>query len=163
MTGTAIASRPILRKSGAWITPRAVAQAHKLWLAGVSARQIAAELGGVCSHCAVVSFAKRNGWPGRPSPIVRKPTEAVAAAAKSPAHGKRSPAVRPLAIIAVPPPARTCQWVLQAGKRGQGWLFCGAPAVPGRSWCTDHMRIVFPAVRRTRDHLSLTWLSRPVA
>jgi hypothetical protein len=36
-----------------------------------------------------------------------------------------------------PGPARRCQWIEEPGR------FCGAPSVPGTSWCQAHYRRVF--------------------
>ena len=62
----------------------------KMWDSGLTATQIAEELGGV-SRNAVIGKAHRLGLPARPSPV--KPNEAKAAAAKpQPAAPKPAPA-----------------------------------------------------------------------
>ena len=69
----------------------------KMWDSGLTATQIAEELGGV-SRNAVIGKAHRLGLPSRPSPV--KPNEAKAAAAASaaaPAAPKPAPAPAPAA------------------------------------------------------------------
>jgi len=63
---------------------------RKMWDSGLTATQIAEELGGV-SRNAVIGKAHRLGLPSRPSPV--KPNEPKAAAA--PAEPKPAPAPRP--------------------------------------------------------------------
>jgi GcrA cell cycle regulator len=70
----------------------------KMWDSGMTATQIAEELGGV-SRNAVIGKAHRLGLPARPSPV--KSNEAKAAAAE-----KAAPAPRP-AAAAAPAPAPT--------------------------------------------------------
>ncbi|RYY47627.1 MAG: GcrA cell cycle regulator [Sphingomonadales bacterium] len=71
----------------------------KMWDSGLTATQIAEELGGV-SRNAVIGKAHRLGLPSRPSPV--KPNEAKAAAAAAPAAPKPAPAP---AAPAAPKPA----------------------------------------------------------
>jgi len=68
----------------------------KMWDSGLTATQIAEELGGV-SRNAVIGKAHRLGLPSRPSPV--KPNEAKAAAASNaaPAEPRPAPAPRPSA------------------------------------------------------------------
>ncbi|MCW3848902.1 GcrA family cell cycle regulator [Sphingomonas sp. LB-2] len=69
----------------------------KMWDSGLTATQIAEELGGV-SRNAVIGKAHRLGLPARPSPV--KPNEAKAAAASAPAEPRPAPVPR-----AAPEPA----------------------------------------------------------
>ncbi|MBQ1500432.1 MAG: GcrA cell cycle regulator, partial [Sphingomonas sp.] len=66
----------------------------KMWDSGLTATQIAEELGGV-SRNAVIGKAHRLGLPARPSPV--KPNEPKAAAEPKPA-----PAPRPAPAAAAP-------------------------------------------------------------
>lgn len=51
----------------------------------------------------------------------------------------------PKAGVVLPPtpvaPARTCQWI--EGDVRRVWQFCGAPSMPGFSWCRAHKRRVY--------------------
>lgn len=137
---------------GRWITPRAVARAHRLWMEGVPTLEIGRQVH--ASKNAVIGYARRSGWPRRPNPTQPKGGPSEPASVKSPEpviHPK--PAARPLMHV---PPARTCQWVVAEGHRGDGWVFCGERAVPGRSWCLVHYRRCFAP--RSRGNLS--WLAR---
>ncbi|HVJ02498.1 MAG TPA: GcrA family cell cycle regulator [Sphingomonas sp.] len=69
----------------------------KMWDSGMTATQIAEELGGV-SRNAVIGKAHRLGLPSRPSPV--KPNEAKAEAAPKP-----TPAAAPAPAAAAPQPA----------------------------------------------------------
>ncbi len=73
----------------------------KMWDSGLTATQIAEELGGV-SRNAVIGKAHRLGLPSRPSPV--KANEAKAAAA-APAEPKPAPAPRAAAPAPAPTPA----------------------------------------------------------
>ncbi|WP_343794859.1 GcrA family cell cycle regulator, partial [Sphingomonas trueperi] len=74
----------------------------KMWDSGLTATQIAEELGGV-SRNAVIGKAHRLGLPSRPSPVKSNEAKAAAAAAPAaaaPAEPKPAPAPKP-----APPPA----------------------------------------------------------
>lgn len=75
---------------------------RKMWDSGLTATQIAEELGGV-SRNAVIGKAHRLGLPARPSPV--KPNEPKAAAPAAPAEPKPAPAPRESVAAAPPPPA----------------------------------------------------------
>jgi hypothetical protein len=160
MTGGA--DRQPCARTGLWITPKAIARAHQLWLAGTSTAEIARQVGAP-SKSALIGYSRRADWPRRHNPS--KPHALKGGSVKLPEHGKRVAAVRPLALIArPPPPALTCQWVKTKGHRGQGWVFCDAPAVPGRSWCRDHLLRCYVRPRaRDGSHFALTWLTRAAA
>lgn len=73
---------------------------RKMWDSGLTATQIAEELGGV-SRNAVIGKAHRLGLPARPSPV--KPNEPKAGAAPSaPAEPRPAPAPRETAAPAAP-------------------------------------------------------------
>ncbi|UZK66010.1 GcrA family cell cycle regulator [Sphingomonas sp. M1-B02] len=75
----------------------------KMWDSGMTATQIAEQLGGV-SRNAVIGKAHRLGLPARPSPV--KPNEAKAAAAAAPAAAPAEPkAAAPVAPPPAPKPA----------------------------------------------------------
>lgn len=74
----------------------------KMWDSGLTATQIAEELGGV-SRNAVIGKAHRLGLPSRPSPV--KSNEAKAAAAAAPAVAPAEPKPAPTPKPAAPAPA----------------------------------------------------------
>ncbi|MCA1198180.1 GcrA family cell cycle regulator [Sphingomonas sp. R647] len=83
---------------------------RKMWDSGLTATQIAEELGGV-SRNAVIGKAHRLGLASRPSPVKANTAEAkaapapVAAPAPKPAPAAPAPAPRAAAPVAAPPPA----------------------------------------------------------
>jgi GcrA cell cycle regulator len=74
----------------------------KMWDSGMTATQIAEELGGV-SRNAVIGKAHRLGLPARPSPV--KPNEPKPAAETKPAPAPRAPAAAAEPVAAPPPRA----------------------------------------------------------
>ena len=81
---------------------------RKMWDSGLTATQIAEELGGV-SRNAVIGKAHRLGLASRPSPVKANATEAkpapAPAAAAAPKPAAAAPAPRAAAPVAAPPPA----------------------------------------------------------
>jgi len=83
---------------------------RKMWDSGLTATQIAEELGGV-SRNAVIGKAHRLGLASRPSPVKANTAEAkpapapAAAPAPKPAPAAPAPAPRAAAPVAAPPPA----------------------------------------------------------
>ncbi len=85
---------------------------RKMWDSGLTATQIAEELGGV-SRNAVIGKAHRLGLASRPSPVKANTAEAKAAPAPAPAAAPApkpapaapAPAPRAAAPVAAPPPA----------------------------------------------------------
>lgn len=140
---------------------------RRLWDQGVSAKQIAAALGGGLTRNAVVGKAHRMGLTGRPSPIIRdglprppKPRTPKAAkegreallqarersAQATVAQPPRAAVVRPAPTPPSVPPRlsnRTCAWPI-GDPREPGFHFCGAGGVQvGRPYCDDHTAIAF--------------------
>ncbi|RYD49576.1 MAG: GcrA cell cycle regulator [Sphingomonadales bacterium] len=84
-------------------TDERIESLKKMWDSGLTATQIAEELGAV-SRNAVIGKAHRLGLPARPSPV--KPNEAKAAAKAAPAAPKPAPApAAPVAAASPPEPA----------------------------------------------------------
>ena len=147
----------------------------KLWADGLSASQIAAELGGVTRN-AVIGLVHRLGLSGR---------------AKSPPSAEPRPAYRPsrllagaggdfgfpngAAAVAAPLPEKPqeeealvipfaqrktllqlasghCRWPV--GDPGSGdFFFCGGEAIEGRPYCAYHHRVAYqPPSDRRRHH-----------
>jgi len=155
----------------AWTDDR-VAMLRELWTKGLSASQIAVQLGGV-SRNAVIGKAHRLGLESRPSPIRgggggsrsrrnRAISRAIEARAlrgtmaneelgsetEAPENGEKV-MERPLA-----PPARPisdvkdCLWPI--GDPGEdGFGFCGEDTSPGRPYCATHCAAAYIRKDRT--------------
>jgi GcrA cell cycle regulator len=146
----------------------------KLWADGLSASQIAAELGGITRN-AVIGKVHRLGLSGRaksPSSTAPRPRKA-----RSSGHMLRvsRPQMRGNTALAYdydaePEPEmieipveqrktllqlteKTCHWpVGDPGSGGGDFYFCGGEAAPDLPYCTHHSRIAYqPASDRRRD------------
>lgn len=139
----------------------------KLWLDGLSASQIAKQLGGVTRN-AVIGKVHRLGLSGRaapsqPSRPVFKPVRPARPAAAAPQAPRR--AAEPVREVvaaqpSAPPPARIeqpgtatvltlgahmCKWPI-GDPSSDGFTFCGRRASEG-VYCVDHARVAYqPAV-----------------
>ncbi|MBI1779129.1 MAG: global cell cycle regulator GcrA-like protein [Proteobacteria bacterium] len=95
-----------------------VAELKRLWATGLSARQIAEQLGGVTRN-AVIGKAHRLGL-SQPSPTRMKPRTASA-----PIFAERG-----------------CRWPI--GHPGEnGFHFCGQPSDAGRPYCIEHCSVAY--------------------
>ena len=151
-------------------TDERVEMLKKLWADGLSASQIAAELGGITRN-AVIGKVHRLGLSGRaksPSSSSPRPRKA-----RTSGHMMRVPRVRgnnALAydyavepepeLIEIPIEQRktllqlteaTCHWPV--GDPGSSeFFFCGGQANEGSPYCTYHSRVAYqPASERRRD------------
>lgn len=144
----------------------------KLWADGLSASQIAAELGGITRN-AVIGKVHRLGLSGRaksPSSASPRPRKA-----RSSSHMMRvqRPQIRGNTALAydydvAPEPElieipehqrktllqlneKTCRWPV--GDPGStDFYFCGGEAAPDLPYCTHHSRVAYqPASDRRRD------------
>ena len=98
-------------------TPERVDTLARLWAEGLSARQIAAKLGGVTRN-AVIGKAHRLGLSSRPSPIKRK------------------------TFVLPTGNERMCQWPI--GNPGdEDFRFCDQPAEAGRPYCHGHCAMAY--------------------
>ena len=104
-----------------WTADR-VKRLKELWNRGLSASQIAKELGGTTRN-AVIGKAHRLGLSSRPSPIKRSET--------------------PVTTLS----ERMCHWPI-GHPREPGFHFCGKPAEPDRPYCATHCAIAY---RRKSD------------
>ena len=133
----------------------------KLWADGLSASQIANELGSVTRN-AVIGKAHRLGLRGRPSPIRREeghhaiPRPARTAPAAAIAEELTREVIAPVVETSAPlpplpaeaPPVPSAGKVLRSGTKACSWPmgdpkqpgfhFCGEEAVPGRPYCAAH-------------------------
>lgn len=151
---------------------------RKLWTEGLSASQIAGELGGVTRN-AVIGKVHRLGLSGRAkaqgslgSAVRQKRPAARPASFPKPAkNGSRSGAValqaspsqgRSAAIADIPKPdllmldllklsETTCKWP-SGDPQEDSFGFCGNPSREGAPYCEYHCRIAYqPAAERRRD------------
>jgi len=97
---------------------------QRLWADGLTASQIAAQLGSVTRN-AVIGKAHRLGLAGRPSPIRSDGPIVRRAKYKGP----------------------TCQWPI-GDPSSDKFQFCGAPIEPGRPYCAKHCQVAYIK----RDH-----------
>jgi GcrA cell cycle regulator len=151
----------------------------KLWTDGLSASQIAAELGGVTRN-AVIGKVHRLGLSGRakspsvsaprprkapaPRPVVRSTSMPqvrgnVALAPMVMTETYLQPAVRPMEEVVVPMSRRVqimelreamCKWPIGDPTHAE-FVFCGADCNFGTPYCTHHSAIAYqPAAERRR-------------
>ena len=143
-----------------WTNER-VEELRRLWGQGQTASRIADLLGGVTRN-AVIGKAHRLGLRGRPSPIRRDETGAVARPAPVPRVSVPAPitvkaelppvetprAAAPIAPAAAAPAkalggsTKTCSWPMGDPKQ-PGFHFCGGEAVPGRPYCSTHCGMAY--------------------
>jgi GcrA cell cycle regulator len=157
----------------AWTEDR-IAMLKAGWEGGMTASQIAEQLGEGVTRNAVIGKAHRLGLEARPSPVkageeeetAAAPVAAVAAPAAAPA-----PAPQPPAPVAVRPAAKKpvrggkvakttlldlnekiCKWPI--GHPGEAdFHFCGKASQAGFPYCTEHCLVAYQAQlpRRDRD------------
>ena len=148
----------------------------KLWADGLSASQIAAELGGITRN-AVIGKVHRLGLSGRAkspssaSPRPRKPRQTHmmrvrpsmrgnTALAHAYAYDTDSEPEPELIENIIPIGQRrtlvelnenTCRWPI-GDPSTQEFFFCGGPPVAGHPYCSYHSRVAYqpPAARRDR-------------
>jgi GcrA cell cycle regulator len=159
-----------------WSSER-IEQLRSLWHNGMSASQIAAQLGGI-SRNAVIGKAHRLGLTGRPSPIKNRPV-GVRPAPRRARVEPRQPAQRiaappqpqpqapltrkvearpPVAEIGDMPGAtiltltdRICKWPI-GDPRDADFHFCGRASAEGLPYCGDHARRAYqPPARRSGE------------
>jgi GcrA cell cycle regulator len=140
----------------AWTEDR-VDKLKALWKKGLSASQIAEELGENITRNAVIGKAHRLGLSSRPSPV-KKPAQAKR---KLPAPKKAAPAIsapslapephdKPDKISILELTDRVCKWPL--GHPGdEDFQFCGHKSVPGQPYCTFHGAMAYQAPQPRKD------------
>lgn len=148
------------------------------WEQGLTASQIAEQLGEGVSRNAVIGKAHRLGLQARPSPVkggdaaaieggadrivaaVTAAAEPVAAApAAAPPVRAPAPAVRKVRPVVAAKPAKTslldlsekiCKWPI--GHPGEtDFHFCGKPSNTGFPYCNDHCLLAYQAQLPRRD------------
>ncbi|WP_420560795.1 GcrA family cell cycle regulator [Tepidicaulis sp.] len=146
----------------------------KLWAEGLSASQIAKQLGGVTRN-AVIGKVHRLGLSGRatsnrPSRARQQPAAAAAPATARPQPAQASEARESAALakekpLPAPAPQRrltdvaigdgatvlsltehTCKWPI--GDPGEeSFHFCGDRSAPGMPYCAEHARLAYQPVQ----------------
>ena len=137
--------------SATWSDER-ITTLSKLWLDGLSASQIAQELGGVTRN-AVIGKVHRLGLSGRRAPTAptRAPETTFVRARRAPRTVASPRPRRPVLVVATASPegpglvhdmrqlgAHACKWPIGDPKT-EGFSFCGRPA-EGR-YCTAHEQV----------------------
>lgn len=145
-------------------TDERVDRLKKLWTEGLSASQIAKELGGVTRN-AVIGKVHRLGLSGRATPS-RPPRRAVKPHRPRPAI---RPSIRPVmrAQPAPPPPVEAerlpsgefatvltlsehiCKWPIGDPDQ-QGFRFCGRRTKPSAPYCDAHARMAYQPTKKRR-------------
>ena len=131
-------------------TDERIESLRTMWEKGLTASQIADELGGV-SRNAVIGKAHRLGLKSRPSPVkaAEKAKPAVKAAPATPKPASPPPAPPRRMVPAKPSPEmasktslldlndRICRWPM--GHPGEpDFHFCGVAVNPGFPYCVEH-------------------------
>jgi len=109
-------------------TDERVERLKELWAQGMSASEIADELGDI-SRNAVIGKAHRLGLSGRPSPIKKKPSKGAT-------------------ILALT--ERMCKWPV-GDPKNPDFHFCGKPALPGLPYCAEHAAMAYQPNTKKRD------------
>jgi len=141
-------------------TDERVATLKKLWLDGLSASQIAKQLGGVTRN-AVIGKVHRLGLSGRAAPsqparpvfkAVRPARPAAPAPAPTPPVVRRAPApAAPPATYAREEPgsatvltlgAHMCKWPI-GDPATDGFSFCGRRTGEDGPYCSEHARLAY--------------------
>lgn len=158
-----------------WTDDR-VEQLKKLWEAGLSASQIAAELGNVTRN-AVIGKVHRLGLSGRakspssaaPRPRKARPAQHMVRISRPQSRGNAAlarifetePEPDPIAFDNVVPLSQrrtlveltedTCRWPI--GDPGSAdFFFCGGKSLTGLPYCAHHSRVAYqPATDRRRN------------
>ncbi len=127
----------------AWTEDR-IDQLKKLWDAGLSASQIAKELGEGVTRNAVIGKAHRLSLKSRPSPVKTDKEKKTTTPRKT--VKKASKKVVTLLDLT----DRMCKWPI--GHPGeQDFHFCGKNSEPGMPYCAKHCAEAYQAQPPRRD------------
>ena len=128
----------------AWTEER-IKLLEKLWKEGLTASQIAAQLGDGVTRNAVIGKAHRLGLASRPSPLKTE------GAKPKPVRKKPPPPEEQERITLLELTERMCKWPI--GHPGEpDFKFCGQNSPPGQPYCPHHAALAYqsPAPRRDR-------------
>lgn len=134
-----------------WTDDR-IAILKELWDKGLSASQIATELGGVTRN-AVIGKAHRMGLSSRPSPVKGESTKASATpAAARPAAPKKAAEKKPVnkRITLLDLTDRMCKWPF-GHPNDADFHFCGKTAEQNLPYCAEHCSQAYQAQTSRRD------------
>lgn len=121
----------------------------QLWEKGLSASQIAEELGGVTRN-AVIGKAHRLGLKSRPSPVKAGGAKKAAAAAPK----KPKVVTKPKRVTLLDLSDKICKW--PHGHPGEeDFHFCGKPVQAGFPYCSEHCAVAYQAQLPRRDRRPL--------
>ncbi|WP_281300595.1 MULTISPECIES: GcrA family cell cycle regulator [unclassified Iodidimonas] len=116
----------------------------RLWEKGLSASQIAAEIGDNVTRNAVIGKAHRLGLKSRPSPVKADSAKTRKGAGKAAKKEKKSK------ITLLDLTERMCKW--PSGHPGDAdFQFCGKPSVPAMPYCEAHCRDAYQAQQPRKD------------
>ncbi len=160
-----------------WTDDR-VSTLKKLWLEGLSASQIAKQLGGVTRN-AVIGKVHRLGLSGRAAPSqparpVFKPQRAARPAAPAQPIVRRAVAVTPQTVT-LPEPihrieepgsatvltlgAHMCKWPI-GDPSSDGFSFCGRRTGDDGPYCIEHARVAYQPSQKKVGRSSASELTR---
>lgn len=148
-------------------TDERVSTLKKLWLEGLSASQIAKQLGGVTRN-AVIGKVHRLGLSGRAAPSQpQRPVFKAPRIARPAAPAPQQPVRRPVIVAAPTPPepvhrieqpgsatvltlgAHMCKWPI-GDPSSDGFSFCGRRNSEDGPYCSEHARVAYqPAQKKT--------------
>lgn len=123
---------------------------RKLWDEGLSASQIAKQLGENVTRNAVIGKAHRLGLKSRPSPVKKDARKKAPAkpAAKKVTVKETKPTSGKVSLLELTD--RMCKWPI--GHPGDDdFHFCGKPAEPGMPYCAAHCAEAYQAQPPRRD------------
>lgn len=137
----------------AWTEDR-VDLLKKLWTDGLSASQIARQLGDVTRN-AVIGKVHRLGLSGRGSPARSERPRAVTVPKPQakPVFIKPVPAQNPVVLengefaTVATLKDNMCKWPI-GDPAAPGFRFCGHPTTPGTPYCEAHARLAYQPVER---------------
>lgn len=129
----------------AWTDDR-IKRLKELWEKGLSASQIAKDLGEGVTRNAVIGKAHRMGLSSRPSPVKTE----TAAKPRKPAPVKAEKKQVKKVVTLLDLTERMCKWPI--GHPGDDdFQFCGKPSAPGLPYCKDHCEMAYQAQTSRRD------------
>lgn len=129
----------------AWTDER-IKRLKQLWEKGLSASQIASDLGEGVTRNAVIGKAHRMGLASRPSPVKAEPAKPKKTAVPKKASRKDTKQYVTLLDLT----ERMCKWPI--GHPGDAdFHFCGKPSVPSMPYCKEHCEMAYQAQTTRRD------------
>ena len=130
-------------------TDERVETLKKLWLDGLSASQIAKQLGGVTRN-AVIGKVHRLGLSGRAAPSQpARPVVSQPVARRAVEHTAHQPAQRPANFVELPGTATVltlgahmCKWPI-GDPSTEDFSFCGRRSFEDGPYCVEHARVAY--------------------